>query len=142
MRSKVTALNWKRTGQIHSGEQIRLFISEKNMAEDDFTDSSVERRSEARRGADSGYGAEIRLSGVPVHQFKFKDVSPNGACILIKEGSSMLTHLKAGLTLNMKYNSPIKPGTPVLKSEIKHITKADQGRFKGHYLVGVLISNK
>ena len=112
------------------------------MAEDDFTNSHVERRSEARQRTDRLFGAEIRLSGVPIHRFKFKDVSSNGACILIKEDSSMLNHLKMGQILNMKYNSPDKPGEPTLKSEIRHITKAEQGRFKGHYLVGVLIAEK
>jgi hypothetical protein len=112
------------------------------MAEDDFKNSSVERRSEARKGTNSIYGAELKVPGVPIHRFKFKDISHNGACVLIKEDSSMLNHLRAGQNLNMKYNSPIILGTPTLKSEIKHITKAKQGRFKGHYLVGVLISEK
>jgi hypothetical protein len=116
--------------------------SEKNMAEDDFTNSSVERRSEARKETNSIYGAELQVPDAPIHRFKFKDISPNGACVVIKEDSSMLNHLRAGQKLNMKYNSPIILGTPTLKSEIRHITKAQQGRFKGHYLVGVLISEK
>ena len=112
------------------------------MAEDDFINSSVERRSEARKETNSIYGAEIRMPGVPIYRFKFKDISHNGVCVLIKDDSSMLNHLKAGQTVNLTYNSPIILGTPTLKSEIKHITKAKQGRFKGHYLVGFLISEK
>ena len=112
------------------------------MARDDLTDSSVERRSEARKGTNSIYGAELKMPGVPVYRFKFKDISHNGVCILIKEDSSMMNHIEAGQTVDMMYNSPIMPGMPTLKSEIKHITKAEQGRFKGHYLVGFLISEK
>ena len=112
------------------------------MAEDDSKNSSVERRSEARKETNSIYGAELKVPGAPIYQFKFKDVSPNGVCVLIKEDSSMMNHLKAGQIVNMTYNSPIILGKPTLKSEIKHITKAEQGRFKGHYLVGFLISEK
>ena len=112
------------------------------MADDDFKNSSVERRTEARKGANSIYGAELDLPGIPIHRLKFKDISHNGVCVLIKENSSILTHLRAGQTLSMRYNSPYLLGTPTLKSEIKHITKAKQGRFKGHYLIGVLISEK
>ena len=112
------------------------------MAEDDPTYTSVDRRSETRTGTSSIYGAELKVPGVPVYRFKFKDVSHSGVCVLIKEDSSMLNHLKAGQTIDMMYNSPIMPGMPTLKSEIKHITKAEQGRFRGHYLVGFLISEK
>lgn len=112
------------------------------MAEDDPTNSSEERRIEARKETNSIYGAELNMPGVPIYRFKFKDISHNGACVLIKEDSSIMTHLKAGQTIEMMYNSPVLLGTPTLKSEIKHITKAEQGRFKGHYLVGFLISEK
>jgi hypothetical protein len=112
------------------------------MAKEDFKEMHTERRSETRKTAGRLFGAEIKLPGVPIHRFKLKDISPNGACILIKEDSSMINHIKAGQTLNMKYFSAYKTDPPAIKSEIKYITKPEEGRFKGHYLVGVFISEK
>jgi hypothetical protein len=112
------------------------------MAENNPNSNFSERRSELRKEVDRLFGAEIKLLGVPIHRFKFKDLSTNGACILIKEDSNMMNHLKAGQILNMRYYSPNNTDTPTIRSEIKHITKAEQGRFKGHYLIGVFISEK
>ena len=112
------------------------------MAKEDFKENHTERRSETRKTAGRFFGAEIKLIGVPIHRFKFKDLSTNGACILIKEDSNMMNHLKAGQILNMRYYSPNNTDTPTIRSEIKHITKAEQGRFKGHFLIGVFISEK
>ena len=58
----------------------------------------------------------------------------------MKEDSDLLNHLKVGDILNLKYyttdsSKPIE----FLKTEIKHITKDEQGRFKGVYLVGLAI---
>ncbi len=113
------------------------------MAEGFHPHDFMDRRSEPRKGADRLCSAEISLSGVPIHRFKLKDISLNGACIVIKEDSSMMSHLKVGQVLNMKYYTPVKKNRPdLLKTEIKHITKPKQGRFKGHYLVGCVISER
>jgi hypothetical protein len=112
------------------------------MAKENFKENHTERRSETRKTASHLFGAEIKLPGVPIHRFKLKDISLNGACILIKEDSSMLNHIKAGQTLNMKYYYTHKTDPPAIKSEIKYITKPEEGRFKGHYLVGVFLSEK
>ena len=125
-----------------TGETGQTFNPENPMAEDDTINASAERRSEARKETNGMYGAELNMPGVPIYRFKFKDISHNGACVLIKEDSSAMNYLQAGLTIDMMYNSPVLLGTPILKSEIRHITKAEQGRFKGHYLVGFLISEK
>ena len=112
------------------------------MSKKNFKENHTERRSDTRKTPGRFFGAEIRLPGVPIHRFKLKDISRNGACILIKEDSSMIDHIQAGQTLNMKYYSPAKTDPPAIKSEIKYITKPEEGRFKGHYLVGVFISEK
>jgi hypothetical protein len=60
--------------------------------------------------------------------------------ILVREDSEVLKHLKVGDVLNMKYHLPDSSEDPdYLKTEIRHITKDDQGRLGGHYLVGLSI---
>ncbi len=102
----------------------------------------VEKRSEPRTITEGLYSVEINLgSSLPIYQFKLRDISTNGACILIKDDSPILNHLKVGQILDMKYYSTDRSQpTKYLKSEIKHITKAGPGRFDRHYLVGVLVS--
>ena len=61
-------------------------------------------------------------------------------CVLVKEDSGLLKHLRVGDLLDLKYYSTdsSKP-TEYLKTEVKHITKDDTGRFKEFYLVGLSI---
>jgi hypothetical protein len=114
------------------------------MAEDELKKSFVERRSEPRTITEGLYSVEINLGGsIPIYQFKLWDISANGACILVREDSPILKHLRVGQKLSMKYYSTDKSkATEYLKSEIIHITKTDSGRHKGHYLVGVLVVGK
>lgn len=101
----------------------------------------VERRSEPRTILDKFHSVEFLTSGIYyVHQFKIWDTSSHGMSILIKEDSNLLRHLKVGKILDMKYyTSEASKPTEYLKTEIKHITKHDEGRFKGHYSVGIAI---
>jgi hypothetical protein len=114
------------------------------MAEDELKKSFVERRSEPRTITEGLYSVEINLGGsIPIYQFKLWDISANGACILVREDSPILKHIRVGQKLSMKYYSTDKSKpTETFKSEIIHITKTDSGRHKGHYLVGVLVVGK
>jgi len=83
------------------------------------------------------------LVGVPLYQFKLKDSSENGASILVKEDSFMLNYLEVGQRLNINFSSDLESDhNGDFKIEIVHITKVDEGRYKGHYLVGVKILDK
>lgn len=113
------------------------------MTEDNPLRFSTERRSESRESASQLHSVEIKLPGLPIYLFKLKDISPMGACFLVKENSAILNHLQAGQTLNIEYHFADTSILPkVFKSEIKHLTKLEKGRFKGHFLVGVLILKK
>jgi hypothetical protein len=114
------------------------------MTEDELKKSFVERRSEPRTITEGLYSVEIKLGGsLPIYQFKLRDISSSGACILVREDSPILKHLSVGQKLNMKYYSTNKSNpTEYFKSKIMHITKTDSGRLKGHYLVGVLVVEK
>jgi len=103
-----------------------------------------EKRAHSRINIDDYYSVEFAVSReLPVHQFRVRDMSPWGHGILVKEDSAVLKHLVVGDVLEMKYN-PAKPLGPskYLKTEIRHITRLDQGRYKGHYHVGLLILEK
>ena len=62
---------------------------------------------------------------------------------MVKEGSAILKHLKVGQILNMRYRVDDEMETSeVFKSEIKHITKAIENPYKGHYAVGIKLLEK
>ena len=100
-----------------------------------------EKRSEPRKILDQYFSVEFSISRMlPVHQFKVRDVSPSGIGILVNENSAVFAHLKVSDVLKMKYNPTDSSDLPeYLRTEIRHITKIDEGKYKGHYLVGMLI---
>jgi len=100
-----------------------------------------EKRSEPRKILDQYYSVEFSISStLPVHQFKVRDVSPSGIGIMVNENSAVLAHLKVRDVLEMKYNPTDSSDLPEhLRTEIRHITKIDEGKYKGHYIVGMLI---
>jgi len=103
-----------------------------------------EKRSEPRKILDQYFSVEFSISKMlPVHQFKVRDVSPSGIGILVNERSAVLDHLAVGKILEMKYNPRDSSDLPEsLETKIGHITKIEQGKYKGHYLVGMLILKK
>lgn len=102
------------------------------------------RRTDSRTIVGEYYSVEFSISNLDfVYQFKIWDMSINGMCVLVREDSKLLNHVKVGDVLDMKYySSDIVNAIKLLKTEVKHITKDDQGRFKGHYLVGLSILDK
>ena len=103
-----------------------------------------ERRSEQRKITDLYYSVEFSIKGLDyLYQFKLRDISENGLCIMVKEGSPILQHIKVADLLDMKYYSVETPNkTDKIITKIKHITKHPQGRFQGHSLVGLEILKK
>ena len=102
---------------------------------------SAERRSEKRAIADRYYSVQVTAEGLAsVYQFKLWNISTKGMCILVKEESQVLKHLKVGDTLDMTYYLTDSQGAHEdLKTQIKHITQNKDGRFQGHYMVGLSI---
>ena len=89
---------------------------------------------------DQFYSVEFCTTG-HIYQFKIWNMAPpESMCVLVREDSEILDSLKVGDTLTMKYYTadllcPIRD----LETEIRHIKKKDQGRFKGHIVVGLEI---
>jgi hypothetical protein len=113
------------------------------MAEEISSKKFSDRRSEPREPSRKFHSVEMKLASLPIYLFKLKDISLNGACFLVKEGSSILEHLRVGQILNLRYHSEDEAEpSEVFKSEIKYIEKNLGGPFKGHYSIGVMLLEK
>jgi hypothetical protein len=105
--------------------------------------SFKERRAKHRRTQLRNYRVEIKLIGAPIYQFRVRDVSSDGAGILIKEDSKFLNMIKVGQIVDVDFISP--KGTEPAgnhRTEVRHITKPNEGKNKGHYLAGLSILEK
>ena len=101
----------------------------------------TERRSEQRNITDLYYSVEFSIKGLNyIYQFKLRNISQKGMCIIVKENSPVLQHIKINDLLDMKYYSvETTDKTNKIITKIKHITNYAQGRFNGHSLVGLEI---
>ena len=105
--------------------------------------SFKERRAKHRRTQLRNYRVEIKLTHAPIYQFRVQDVSTDGAGILIKEDSKFLNMIEVGQIVDAEFISP--SGTDPsgsYRAEIRHITKPNKEKHKGHYLVGLSILEK
>ena len=103
-----------------------------------------EKRHEPRTEVDQYHSVELSSPDASLrYQFRIWNLSSRGICIVVKEDSDLLKHLEVGNILNMKYY-PADSSFPkeYLKTQIKHITKDKQGRFRNHVLVGLFILEK
>jgi hypothetical protein len=103
--------------------------------------TSIERRAEPRTITDQYYSVNFSITRPPfVFHFLIWDKSSNGMSLLVKEDSVALNYLKVGETVAMKfYKTDSSKPAEFLKAKIRHITRDEQGRFRGHYLVGISI---
>jgi len=110
----------------------------------DFSGKSVDRRAEDRSIVDKYSSVEFSVSNIAfIFQFKIWETSSSGMSILVKEDSSILDHLKVGDVLDMKYYPENLSQDPIIiKTEIKHITKDVIERIRGHFLIGLSVSEK
>ncbi len=98
-------------------------------------------RTDSREIVDQYYSVEFSVKGLElVYQFKIWNLSQKGMCVLVKEESELLKHIRVGDRMKMKYYPvDLKGPVTLLETEVKHITKDDGGRFKGHYMMGLSI---
>lgn len=94
-----------------------------------------------RGDSDPDCSAVVRISGIPIHQFKLKDISRNGTCFLVAEDSAILRHLHVGQEIEIRFQSSAggSQATVFHRSEIVHITKSQANQFDGFCMVGVRI---
>ncbi len=92
-------------------------------------------------GPEDYYSAEFGVDGLDVsYQFKIWEKAPKAVSVLVKENSGILQILKVGALLNVKYYSSNSAyPSDWQKTAVRHIIWNDQGRLRGHYLVGLEI---
>lgn len=103
--------------------------------------SYTEMRSEKRKSASKYSSVEFFIKELSIgYHCKVRDISPKGICIVVKEESPVLNHINVGDQLEMKYYYDQKEaGVELRHTEIKYISKHDEGKFKGHALIGLSI---
>ena len=106
-----------------------------------MTSDFIEKRAEPRTIVNEYYSVDLSVENESfLYQFKIWDVSSKGMCLLLKEGSAAMKHLNVGDEIKMKYyKANSKSPGEYLRTEIRHITKHEEGQFKGHHLVGIQI---
>jgi len=90
------------------------------------------------------YSVEFSVNGSYfAHQFKLRNLTTSSIGVLVNENSEIVDLLRVGDVVKMKYypkDSFLPPD--LLDTEILHITKERQGRFNGHYLIGLAIRSQ
>ena len=111
------------------------------MNEQAHHNNEQDKRSKERTAPDPYYSVQFSVRDLAyIYQFKIRNISAQGLSILVDENSEVLKHLKQGDVIDMKYYLSESLGTTeAFKTEIRHITKDADNRFKGHYQVGLLI---
>ncbi|MBW1696910.1 MAG: hypothetical protein JRH18_07665 [Deltaproteobacteria bacterium] len=87
------------------------------------------------------YCVEFFVNGANLlYQSRLWSRSPESMFALVKEDSDILNWIQVGDVLNMKYYSEddLNP-TRVFNTKIQYITRDENGRFNGHYLLGLSI---
>jgi hypothetical protein len=90
------------------------------------------------------YSVEFAMdSPHPVYQFKLWRSDRDALFLLIKDSSELLSQLKVGTVMPMKYYSDdTHQRTQVRKTQIREIVSETQGRFQGHYRIELEILEK
>ncbi|MBI9089530.1 MAG: hypothetical protein JEZ12_09950 [Desulfobacterium sp.] len=87
------------------------------------------------------HSVELSIGGMPYcYQFKLRDRSESGMCVLVQEDSKIMTHLNIGDVLDVKYWPSDKAVPPEkLRTQIRHITRTPANHSAGHYYVGLMV---
>jgi len=114
------------------------------MSQDAPYDPETGNRQEPRKVVDQYYSVECSIPDLePVYQFRIWNRSESGMCVLIREDSAVLHHLQVGKIFTMKYYPINSPGRlEQFDTMVRHISKDEHGRFKGHFMVGLSILEK
>jgi len=85
------------------------------------------------------YSVEFSVSGsLFLHQFKIRKLAASSIGVLVGKNSEIIDLLKVGDVIKMKYypENAFLPAD-LMDTEIRSITKENQGRFNGHYIIGL-----
>ena len=103
----------------------------------------AERRGERRQESLQNGTAIVRVSGIPVCEFKLKSVSESGTSFWVWEDSFILRNIRVGQEIDIRIQpGPDAAGPALFRSRIAHITKAVPPEMSGHFILGVQILGK
>ena len=101
----------------------------------------ADRRSRYRSTHLSNPMVEIRFAGGPFYQLKVRDLSNEGAGIVVRSDSNFLKMIQVGQGLNVRLILPMNYQGPSgdYRSRVEHITEIADGPYNGHLVVGISI---
>ena len=102
-----------------------------------FFEPSITDKPQAESLRPGYYSVEFPLIATqPVYQFKLRQSVQNTFFLLVKNGSDLLSQLKVGHILPMKYYIEDPTRTiEVRNTQIMEIVNETHGRFRGHYRI-------
>ena len=83
------------------------------------------------------YSVEFPLNVTqPIYQFKLRQSRDNTFFLLVKNGSDLVSHLKVGHVMPMKYYcEDTKRSIEVHNTQIMEIVNETHGRYRGHFRI-------
>jgi len=103
-----------------------------------------EKRIKPRHPALSEHMVVFSIPGVPLYQLKARDISENGIGVIVKPDSKFLNLIEIGQEMNVELLTPQESRhvQGFYSARIAHIKTNEEGRFKGHILVGLELISK
>ena len=105
---------------------------------------SAEKRITPRYPALSEHMVVFSFPGAPLYQLKAKEISETGIGVIVKPDSKFLNLIEIGQEMNVELLTPQESRhiQGFYSPRIAHITTLEEGRFKGHKLVGLELISK
>ncbi len=114
------------------------------MNENSDVERDRDRRNEPREPLEQYYSVEMNIGGnYSAYQFKLRNISESGLCILVREDSSVLDKITVGRTYRVKFYQDGDPNPAKFAlAEVRHLTRQMEGRYQGHYLIGLAVTGE
>ena len=102
-------------------------------------DHQIDRRDRYRSKELGNPTVVISFAGGPVYQLKIRDLSYEGAGIVVRADSNFLQKIEIGRELKVRVLLPggYQGPSGFYRSRVEHITDIQEGPFKGHLIVGI-----
>jgi nucleoid DNA-binding protein len=97
----------------------------------------VERRSSPREEIFRDGTAFVRISGIPVCEFKLKSLSQDGGSFLVPNDAFILRNIRVGLEIDIRLRR--ENGTAMQRARIAHITPSTTEEEGNCFILGVAI---
>ncbi|MBI5062402.1 MAG: HU family DNA-binding protein, partial [Desulfatitalea sp.] len=97
----------------------------------------VDRRSSARAETFQDGTAFVRISGIPVCEFKLKSISEGGGSFLVPNDAFILRNIRVGLEIDIRLRQ--ENGAAMQRARIVHITPTSTEELGDCFILGVQI---